>query len=208
MSKIIPAILVNSVSDFRANLRIVRQLTNRFQLDLIDDGFAPNATVAADQLDLPRDLQIDIDLMSSDPARVLPAVYRHKPKLIIFHFYEGIDLIPLIEKTKAKNIDVGLALEPDAPLDVLTPFIDKIDLLQLMGHQSGFAKLPFDNSVLTRAQQIKAQNPNLTLAIDGGVDLTIMPKLVEAGFDIIYVNSYIFESDNPLVQYTNLLEKA
>lgn len=206
MSKIVPAILVDSPERYRQQLRIVRQLTNRFQLDLIDAGFSDKPTITADQVESAGDLRLDVDLMSAHPDRIISSVYKLRPKTVIFHFFKGVDLMPLIERTKSNGLQVGLALEPDHSLDLLGPFIDKLDIVQLMGHRSGLAGLPFDETVLASVHQIREIKDSLILAIDGGVNLEVIPRLVEAGFDIIYVNSYIFGSDNPLVQYANLLE--
>lgn len=206
MSKIVPAILVDSLDRYRQQLRIVRQLTNRFQLDLIDQGFADNQTISADQVDPVGDLQIDVDLMSSNPSKVISNVFKLRPKLIIFHFFEQVDLQPLIERTKSNGISVGLALEPDQSADLLKPYLEKLDLVQLMGHKSGYAKLPLDEAVLTRAAAIKALKPSLLLSIDGGVGLDNLAKIVDAGIDIINVNTYIFDSPSPIERYHSLLE--
>jgi pentose-5-phosphate-3-epimerase len=70
MTKIVPAVLVNSKEDYISRLNVIRQLTNRFQLDVIDGEYVDNKTIQLEDISKLNEIKIDIHLMSK-PQKLL-----------------------------------------------------------------------------------------------------------------------------------------
>ena len=67
MTKIVPAVLVRTKEEYSARLSVIRQLTNRFQLDVIDGEYVDNKTIQLDQIGRLTDTRMDVHLMVKSP---------------------------------------------------------------------------------------------------------------------------------------------
>ena len=50
MTKLVPAVLVKTAEEYQQRLSVIRQLTNRFQLDIIDGEYVDNKTIELDDV--------------------------------------------------------------------------------------------------------------------------------------------------------------
>ena len=60
----------------------------------------------------------------------------------------------------------------------------------------GFQGQIFDEKVIAKIKEVKKIYPELTIQIDGGVNLETAPLLKAAGADRLVIGSAIFESEN------------
>jgi ribulose-phosphate 3-epimerase len=121
--------------------------------------------------------------------------------------FAGADLIILQEDTVADlgealaqvrqaGAQVGLAVNPDRPVERLLPWLRQIDLLLVMAVWPGFGGQPFDARVLPKAEWAWTQRRTLgarfAIGIDGGVSQGTAPSIVGAGVDLLIAGSSIF----------------
>jgi ribulose-phosphate 3-epimerase len=106
-------------------------------------------------------------------------------------FLEGIDLYV------RENVDLGIAINNDTSLDTILPLISNVDYVQCMGiKQIGKQGEMFDERVLERIKELKAQFPELIISIDGSVNEETAPRLLQAGADRLVIGSAIWESED------------
>ena len=102
-----------------------------------------------------------------------------------------------IKITRSK-IKSGIAINPNTPINELENYIERIDLVCLMGVHAGFGGQQFIENTFDRLVElknlIKIKNSSALIEIDGGVDNTNNKKLESLGADILVAGSYIFKS--------------
>ncbi|MCC7289222.1 hypothetical protein IT414_02410 [bacterium] len=208
MAKLCPALLVPDLTAYREALAVVRQLTNRFQLDVIDGEFVDNRTVQPDDIQpLPGEIKLDIHLMVNDPVAYAEKVIRLKPSLTIFQFETPGDLSSAIARVRKSNLKVGIALNPKTEISVLDEYAEQIAHVLIMAYPAGFAGQEFDKKVLHRIDAVRDKFPNVEIGIDGGITADTVELVMQHDIDVVNVNSYLFGSSDPLSRYSELMGK-
>lgn len=206
MTKIVPAILASSKQDYMSKLKIVRQLTNRFQLDIIDGKFVDNKTIDLDDVGRLIDIRMDIHLMVEDPRSYVKQAVGLNANTIIIQIECSSDLENIVKGIKSSGINVGLAVNPETSLSKLAKYKGMLDHVLIMGYSAGFSGQKFKPECLERLPEVRKMFPGSEIGLDGGVTLKNVKKILESGFDIVNVNSAIFESFDPLSSYSEMLE--
>ena len=105
--------------------------------------------------------------------------------------YEIIDYI------KSLGIKVGLAINPDTNVELLTPYLDDIDMVLFMSVEPGKGGQTFKEEVIEKVKRLKKYAPSeVIISIDGGVNDKTISLCKYAGCDMVVSGSYITNSDN------------
>jgi len=234
MPEIIPAILPKSFTELTLGLEQVAGLVPYVQIDILDGKFTPERTwpnIGAPDPDFVKiireeegfplwdEIDFEVDLMVADPEEEFQRWVSAGAKRLIPHF-ESFKT-PETAKAFAEKfqsqyggdgsflaLELGMAINIDTPIEVLEPLIEHIQFVQCMGiAKIGYQKQPFDERVLEKVKSIREKYPELTISIDGGVNLETAPKLLDAGADRLVVGSAIYETDdiaNTIEEFKNL----
>lgn len=205
MTKIVPAILVQSRDEYLHKLSLVKQLTNRFQLDVIDGLFVENKTIGLDSVVRLIELKMDIHLMVNDPGPYIEKAITLNPNTIIIQFECGQDIAPHLERIKKSGLQAGVAINPETKLSKIKLLKEYLDHILIMGYPAGFAGQKFQPEVLTRLEEVREFFPTAEVGLDGGITEKNAKKILHAGFDVVNINSAIFEAKDPLSRYTEFL---
>jgi ribulose-phosphate 3-epimerase len=104
----------------------------------------------------------------------------------------------ILDKIKKSSIKSGIAINPDTPINKLEDYINKVDLVCLMGVHAGFGGQKFIEKTFDRLIELKGlinlKDSSTLIEIDGGVDNFNSQKLKSLGADILVAGSYIFKS--------------
>jgi pentose-5-phosphate-3-epimerase len=102
-----------------------------------------------------------------------------------------------INDIKSIGYKVGLSIDPFHNISLLEPFIHEIDLVQFMSVIPGKQGGNFIPEVLDKIKEFRKRYSHITTQIDGGVNGTTLPQVLETGVDNIVVGSAIFNSEDP-----------
>ena len=103
---------------------------------------------------------------------------------------------------KIKNLGkkVGVSLNPESKLDLITNYLEKIDLVLIMSVNPGFGGQKFMPEVLDKVKQLKKiqsqDNMNFDIEIDGGINFDNCKTVIEAGANILVSGTTVFKSNN------------
>ncbi|MBI2070517.1 MAG: ribulose-phosphate 3-epimerase [Elusimicrobia bacterium] len=171
------------------------------QVDVMDGHFTPNLSFGPDvvaQIKKKSSLFVDVHLMVSRPKNLLPVFAEKGADLITVHFEAddpAEECLQLIRKLGKKT---GLALRPDTPVDRTKELLPLIDLLLVMTVNPGFAGQSFIEECVPKVAQASAllggSGPRW-LEVDGGISETTIPKVVQAGANVLVVGSALYRED-------------
>jgi len=184
-------------------------------LDIMDGHFVPNLSFGPQTLkDLrkvaPENLFFDTHLMLSRPDLYIDAFLEASANQIIIHVEPDYPLEETMEAIRKAGCGVGLALNPDTPLERALPYLPQIDLLLLMTVQPGFGGQSFRSDVLPKieeASKIRSKN-NYTfrLEVDGGIDLNTAAQCEAHGADTFVCGTAFFKAEDP-ERFARTIEK-
>ncbi|MDD4322639.1 MAG: ribulose-phosphate 3-epimerase [Dehalococcoidales bacterium] len=204
-TKIVPAILTESQSDLVSMLSTAKTFTDWVQIDLMDGCFVPSSSISTQELaEIKPDIGWEAHLMVNNPEAVLEHIKNAGAKRVIFHYESTGDQQGVIEKARSLQLEVGIALNPDTPVEVLQNLVAKIDCVLLMTVYPGFYGAKFIPEVMDKLKLFRAKYPAIEIGIDGGVKEENLKMIVESGASSICVGSAIFLSINPAESYNRL----
>lgn len=211
MVEVIPAILVASFEELRANLAKVKGLAKWAQIDVCDGFFVPSRTwpmnpgdsaqferivKGAEKLPYRDDFKFDLDLMVHNPEKIIPSWVKAGASRIAIHLAARHDF-SACRAAVPPEVELGIGLTADTPLSRLAPLAGQFDYLQLMGIAAvGKQGQPFDERVLGRIREAKQMFPGVPIQIDGSVNAETAPRLVEAGAERLVSGSYILRAED------------
>lgn len=210
--KVSPSILA---ADF-ANLseecsKIDKSNADWFHLDIMDGLFVPNISFGMPVVKTIRQLTkkpLDVHLMIVQPERYITEFINLGSNIITVHIEATNNLNQIINKIHESSLKSGIAINPQTPISDLKEYINKVDLICLMGVNPGFAGQKFIESTHERLQELKnliiSSGSSALIEVDGGVNKENYQQLKSNGADVLVAGSYIFNSPNYNIAINNL----
>ena len=170
--------------------------------DVMDGVFVPNITFGMPMvkaLDKYTDMTLDVHLMITEPEKYVGSFCDAGADYVTFHVDASNDVEGALNVIKSKGKKCGLVLNPDKPLSLVEPYIDKIDMLLIMSVYAGFGGQKFILESIEKLKEAKKLigERNVLLEIDGGVGEDNAKDLINAGADVLVAGSAVFCSENP-----------
>jgi ribulose-phosphate 3-epimerase len=141
---------------------------------------------------------LEAHLMVYDPDRYLDAFAGAGATTIIVHQEGNPNLHRTIQEIKRLQRKVGVAINPATPALVLEEVLPLLDLVLVMTVNPGFggqAFLPITLSKIRRVRTlIDRVRPECELEVDGGIDTTSAPRVVESGANVLVAGSAVFHA--------------
>ncbi len=200
MIQIIPAVLATTEEQYKedvAKLESSEVLQDGWvHIDFADNKFVPNKTVESEVIKkYPSSFHKEAHLMVARPNQWIDKLVDAGFERIIFHIESEEDILGVIENIKSKNLEVGLAVNTQTPIEKLEPFASKIDLVLVMTVVAGFQGQPFIPTTLEKVLEIKSKNWPAKVGVDGAVKDSNIKEIVNAGVDFAIVGSYLLNGD-------------
>jgi len=206
MTQIIPALITSdedSTNDFK-ELKLkfeklqpfLADFDNWVQIDITDGKFVPTETVInlEDLRYFTEKANVEFHLMINRPEKVIGEWARLGPKRIIVHIEAIEDMNELLNVCREKDVELGLALNPETPNVMIEPWINAVDLILFLGVHPGQGGQEFIPEVLEKIKSLRQNFLNVKIEIDGGVRIDNIEELKKAGVDIFVIGSGILKS--------------
>ena len=173
---------------------------DRVHIDVMDGHFVPNLSMGAVVVQglRPRTpMPIEVHLMVMEPAKFIPGFFQAGADTVIFH----LEVVPqphaLLTLARGQGKKVGLAINPDTPVEAFESYLDQIDLALCMTVFPGFGGQSFLPDSPERIRQLREMieriNPACELEVDGGIDHKTALKAVAAGANVLVAGTSIFK---------------
>lgn len=220
MNEIIPAVLPRTYEELAVGLGRLREGPHWVQIDICDGAFVNSRTWPLNPGDrshfaeivrgdegLPewQHFNFEVDLMVHYPEKhisnwISAGIGRAVLHLESHHNWEEF------KDAVGETAEIGLAIDLDPPYEKLTSYIPRVDYLQIMGiAKLGVQGSELDERVYTLVDKVRADFPDVTLQIDGGVTLENAKALLDHGVDRLVVGSAIGRAASPKEAYEHFV---
>ena len=171
-------------------------------VDVMDGHFVPNLTIGPPVIKALRkhcSLKFDVHLMISPVQKYIKAYADAGSDIITIHPEATQNLYESIKIIKDLNKKVGVSLNPESKIRLITDILDQIDLVLIMSVNPGFGGQKFMPEVLNKIRELKIirqeKNLNFDIEIDGGINFENCKIVIEAGANILVSGTTIFKSN-------------
>ncbi len=168
-------------------------------VDVMDGHFVPNLTIGppvVKAIGRIARLPLDVHLMITDPAGYAGAFVDAGAEVLTFHY----EVAPstdgareVIAAFREHGVPrVGVAVNPDTPVEPLAPILEAVDLVLVMSVFPGFGGQAFMEEVLPKTRWLREQGYRGRVEMDGGLNRVTTPQCAAAGADVLVAGSAIF----------------
>ncbi|MDC0517725.1 ribulose-phosphate 3-epimerase [Candidatus Pelagibacter sp.] len=183
--------------------RLEESGADMIHVDVMDGHFVPNLTIGPPVIKALKKntlMTFDVHLMISPVHKYIESYAEAGADIITIHPEATEDLKSSILKIQELKKKVGISLNPKTKIDVITEYLDQIDLVLIMSVNPGFGGQKFMPEVLPKIKALKKireeKKLNFDIEIDGGINFDNSKIAIEAGANILVSGTTIFKSNN------------
>ncbi|MGM9551191.1 MAG: ribulose-phosphate 3-epimerase [Clostridia bacterium] len=183
-------------------------------IDVMDGRFVPNFTFGALLVKSIRkcsNMFYDCHLMVEKPYDFIDAFYKAGADNITVHYEAlGDKTGEALDYIRSLGIKAGLSISPDTPVEVIKPYIDKVDMVLIMSVYPGFGGQKFIEKSLDRLSAVREMTKcyNVDIEVDGGVNADNIKTIVNAGANVVVAGSAVFGAENIALAAEKLCKAA
>ena len=201
--KVAPSILSADFAALGAGVAAVDEVTDWIHVDVMDGHFVPNLTIGPPvvrSLRSATDRYLDCHLMVTEPEILLEGFAKAGADGVTVHVEIGRTQ-ELIDAIRGLGMRVGLAVNPDGGAKLVEPWLEQVDLVLMMTVFPGFGGQAFIESVVPEIAEVarlrRERALSFDLEVDGGIDVTTTPVVVEAGANVLVAGSAVYGKADP-----------
>ena len=208
-----PSLLSANFTKLKEDIELVEKLgVNRLHLDVMDGHFVPNLTFGPfiiSQIREITDLHLETHLMIENPDKYISEYAKAGSDTIIIHYEASHNISEDLQKIKSYNRNAGIAINPDTDHRLLTPYLEQLDYILIMSVFPGFGGQEFIESTLGSMRYLveNSKNYNITIGVDGGVNLSTIDRVYQTGIDVTIVGSALYGVTNVEQRYLELINE-
>tara|TARA_A100001035_G_scaffold48549_1_gene35059 strand:- start:881 stop:1531 length:651 start_codon:yes stop_codon:yes gene_type:complete len=200
--KIAPSILSADFSILGDEIKALDSSNCEYiHIDVMDGHFVPNITIGPDVVKSLRGYTkktFDVHLMIDPVEKFLVPFINAGSDIITIHHEISENVFQCFETIKNNNKKVGISIKPSTPVNVLSKYLEYIDLILIMTVEPGFGGQKLMNDQIEKVKKTKELigNRAIDIEVDGGINTQNAKILIDAGANVLVSGSTIFKSKN------------
>ncbi len=200
-----PSLLAANFANLGADIDMInRSDADWLHLDVMDGSFVPNISFGFPVMEAVKKIcrkPLDVHYMIDRPERYILQTAQMGAMMMCVHQEATVHLHRTLQEIRHTGMLAGVALNPATPLATIEDVLDDIDMVLIMSVNPGFGGQRFIERTIDKVARLRrmANNRGLQtlIEVDGGVNGSTAPRLVEAGVDVLVSGSYVFGAQDP-----------
>lgn len=198
-----PSILAADFKQLGTEMKKTEQSGAEYlHFDVMDGMFVPSISFGMPVLSSIREAtsQVkDVHLMVQEPIRYIDAFQEAGADLITVHLEACEDVGATLSRIRKAGCKVGLSICPETEADAIETYLAQVDMILIMSVHPGFGGQKFIPESLDKIRAVRKMIQERGLAVDievdGGIYLTNVREVLDAGANIIVAGSAVFRGD-------------
>lgn len=193
-------------ADFRKLGQEVETVVNAgaeyVHIDVMDGMFVPSISYGMPVIKSIRpctDKVFDVHMMVEEPGRYVEAMKAAGADLVCIHQEACRHLDRTLNQIRELGMKAGVALNPATPVSVLDCVLDQVDMVLIMSVNPGFGGQKFIPYTLEKVRSLRKRmnllGLNTDIQVDGGISLSNVGEVIEAGANIIVAGSAVYSGN-------------
>lgn len=216
---IIPGILEPTLEDILEKLKSVEEIAPVIQVDVVDNKLVEGKTfLDIEKLDkVETKAELQVHLMVKNPVEFLKKNKKFVPfttmkirnvSTVFTQLVDPIQMTTFFKLAKKLGYKTGISINADQDNNIIDPYLEDIDFAQFMSVIPGKQGNDFIPAALQKVTDFKKAHPSVTTQIDGGVNESTLPQILQTRVDNIVIGSAIFTSESPKDKYLEFSKTA
>lgn len=139
---------------------------------------------------------MDAHLMVQEPVRYVEAFKKAGADIVTVHLEACSDIHATLDKIKDCGMKTGLSICPETEAEAVRDLLPKVDMVLVMCVHPGFGGQKFIPESLDKIRNIRKMiteaGLDVDIQVDGGIYLTNVREVLDAGANIIVAGSAVF----------------
>lgn len=211
-----PSLMTMNLDKFKEEISFLNSKVDSFHIDIMDGHYVKNLSLSPwfiQEVRKVSHLPLSAHLMVDKPDYWVDQLIDINCEWICMHIevLNGI-AFRLIDQIHEAGLKAGVVLNPETPIDVIYPVIDKVDKITIMTVDPGFAGQKFITNALQKIVDLKElrhmHDYHYLIEMDGSSNRQNFKKIAAAGPDIYIVGrSGLFGLSESIETSWNLMTK-
>lgn len=198
-----PSILAADFTRLGEEMKATEECGAKYlHFDVMDGMFVPSISFGMPVLASIQgttDQVMDVHLMIEEPIRYIEDFKKAGADFITVHLEACKDVKETLKVIHDMGLKAGLSICPETPATSLEPYMKDVDMILVMSVHPGFGGQKFIPESLDKIRAIRemadSQEIEMDIQVDGGIYLTNVKEVLDAGANIIVAGSAVFKGD-------------
>lgn len=203
MNKLAPSILSANFAALGEDVKKAERAGAQYlHIDVMDGVFVPSLSLGFPVIQSIRkltDMVFDVHLMICNPDLYIAEFAAAGADIITVHAEACPHLNRTVASIKEQGVKAGVVLNPSTPLTALEYILEDLDMVLLMTVNPGFGGQKYVESCTKKIRDLRKmitdRGLNIDIEVDGGIKLSNVKKVLEAGANVIVAGSAVFGGD-------------
>lgn len=171
-------------------------------IDVMDGHFVPQVSYGQPVIASVRkctDLPFDVHLMVERPESSISSYIDAGADWITFHIEATCHADRCVQIIHERGKKAGIALCPATPvsaIETLLPFVDLVLVMTVNPGWGGQKLIPYTVEKVRKLADIKRKEGfDYKISVDGGINSSTLPSVIDAGTDIVVSGSSFFKGE-------------
>lgn len=201
MIEIAPSMLAADMLHLEDDLLDLRKnQIKTLHFDVMDAHFVPNLSFGPDLCKTVHrafpEYFLDVHLMMDNPEKLLDSFMKAGASSITVHAEVLDDAMAILNRIKEAGIQCGVSIKPGTNVHAIEELLPVVDRVLVMTVEPGFGGQKFMENQLEKIIWLRENGYTGRIAVDGGVNMDNVERIVAAGADVLVMGTAFFRADD------------